>query len=62
MLDIVNQVEHNSSLSEELGYLKFFKYMLDYIDEPENTVIFAGELIELMHQYKEENYPERKDK
>ena len=61
MLDIVNQVRENSKASEELGYLKFFKYMLDYIDEPENKVILAGELIELMNQYKEENYPEKAD-
>ena len=61
MLDIVNQVRENNRASEELGYLKFFKFMLDYVDEPENKVIFAGELIELMNQYKEENYPEKAD-
>ena len=58
MLDIQNTLDK----TEEIGYLKFFKYMLDYVGHDENKVFFASELIDLMGKYQQDNYPEGIDK
>ena len=68
MLDIETRLREDAKVKEELGFLKFFRYMLvnhlemEYDDEGNqvgnDNIFTASHLVTIMMDYKEENYPE----